>query len=152
MLPRNRWKHPELLQCAFGAFGIPCQLDGDENGFAEWTDGPLSHIRVEDKPHVLLRSRGKGNGLGELPVEHSKAGGLLTVQSQSLADALAALAMVRAVDSGLLSLDEAREEGVFDQWRQAAQSEKGAQRLVQLILYSLQPGAKSYEGLIDFSV
>ena len=146
MVP-HKWRNNLMLECAFAAFGLPCELHGDVGGTAEWRDGPLK-ASLTDEPLVILQVRGKANeALG--PVQHS--GGMLTVESNDLGDALAALALGKAIGAGLLSAQDAKDEDVMQQWREAAQTPRGAQRLLRLILYTLQPGPKSADGLEEFA-
>jgi len=153
MLPKTLWSHPELLQQATAIFGLPCVLDGKTGGCATWTEGPLHHVKIEDRADqgaATLTVRGElpRTRLSFLPLVTRHSPRLLSVQSDSAAKALAGLTLAVAVNVGLLSEELALAQDLFAKWSQAAESKRGAKRLMQLLQYSLAPRAN--KSWLDF--
>lgn len=153
-IPVTDWRNKYMLNLAIAALGVPCYLNGHKQGFAIWEDGPFKKVHIDDRDSlIIIRVNGHSDStlVNMLPVDISMKGGVLTVKSDSFAKALAALSILRAIDTGLLTEEQVLDEDVFEQWIEAAETDNGARRLVKLVEYTNLPGKKTYQGLQKFT-
>lgn len=152
MQVKTLWSNPELLQEAQAIFGLPCELDGKTGGCATWTEGPLHKVEIRDGKGAKLQVQGHGSKtiLSFMPVMTQQSPKILTVESESATEALAAMAIAVAVDAGLFTSDEALNGRLFEKWSQAAETKSGAKKILEILEYALLPGDKSWEDFQAF--